>query len=81
MMKRAAEVAEKGILAAEQAIKPGATEIEVAAEAEYAMRKAGTIRFGASTFVDSGQHSLYLHGGLPVKDWSKETLSWLTFTQ
>ena len=37
-MKRAAEAADKGIAAAE-AIKPGATEIEVAAEAEYAMRR------------------------------------------
>ena len=63
LMKRAAEVAGKGITAAEDAIKAGVTEIEVAAEAEYAMRKAGAMRFGASTFVDSGPHSLYLHGG------------------
>ena len=44
-------------------MKPGVTEIDVAAEAEYAMRKAGAMRYGASTFVDSGPHSIYLHGG------------------
>lgn len=63
LMKRAAGVARKGITAAMNTVKPGVTEIEVAAEAEYAMRRAGAMRFGASTFVDSGPHSLYLHGG------------------
>jgi Xaa-Pro dipeptidase len=62
-MKRAAESADKGVAAAIDAIKPGATEIDVAAEAEYAMRKAGAMRYGSSTFVDSGPHSIYLHGG------------------
>jgi Xaa-Pro dipeptidase len=62
-MKRAAEAADKGLAAAIQVIKPGVTEIEVAAEAEYAMRKAGAMRYGSSTFVDSGPHSIYLHGG------------------
>src|SRR5512136_2457405 len=62
-MKRAAEAADEGIEAAISAIKPGATEIEVGAEAEYAMRKAGAMRYGSSTFVDSGPHSIFLHGG------------------
>jgi Xaa-Pro dipeptidase len=62
-MKRAAEAADKGIQAAVATVKPSITEIDVAAEAEYAMRKAGAIRYGASTFVDSGPHSIYLHGG------------------
>jgi len=62
-MKRAAEAADKGILAAVEALKEGASEIEVAAEAEYAMRKAGAMRYGSSTFVDSGPYSIYLHGG------------------
>ncbi len=62
-MKRAAEVGDKGIQAAVAAVKPGASEIDVAAEAEYAMRKAGAMRFSSSTFVDSGPHSIYLHGG------------------
>jgi Xaa-Pro dipeptidase len=67
LMKRSAEIAEKGMAAAVKAIKPGVTEIEVAAEAEYAMRRAGAMRFGASTFVDSGPHSLFLHGGTTRK--------------
>lgn len=62
-MKRAAEAADKGMAAALDAVKKGVTEIEVAAEAEYAMRKAGAMRLGSSTFVDSGPHSIYLHGG------------------
>lgn len=62
-MSRAADAADKGIVAAVNAIRSGATEIAVAAEAEYAMRKAGAMRYGSSTFVDSGPHSIYLHGG------------------
>ncbi len=62
-MKKAAEVAAKGVSAAISAVKPGVTEIEVAGEAEYAMRRAGAMRYGSSTFVDSGPHSIYLHGG------------------
>ena len=62
-MKKAAEASSKGITAAIAAVEPGATEIEVAAEAEYAMRRAGAMRYGSSTFVDSGPHSIWLHGG------------------
>ncbi len=62
-MKKAAEVASKGVAAAIAAVKPGVTEIEVAAEAEYTMRRSGAMRFGSSTFVDSGPHSIWLHGG------------------
>ncbi len=62
-MKRAAQAAVKGMAAAVAAVKAGATEIDVAAEAEYAMRRAGAMRYGSSTFVDSGPHSIYLHGG------------------
>jgi Xaa-Pro dipeptidase len=62
-MRKAAEVACKGVTAAIAAVKPEATEIEVAAEAEYAMRRAGAMRYGSSTFVDSGPHSIWLHGG------------------
>lgn len=66
-MKNAAEVAYQGMLSAENAIKPGMMETEVAAEAEYAMRKAGAERFGASTFVDSGPNSLCLHGAASTR--------------
>jgi Xaa-Pro dipeptidase len=63
LMRRAAAVADKGLEAAISAVSPGKTEIDVAAEAEYAMRKAGAMRYSSSTFVDSGPHSLHLHGG------------------
>jgi Xaa-Pro dipeptidase len=62
-MEKAAEVASKGVNSAIAAIKQGVTEIEVAAEAEYVMRRAGAMRYGSSTFVDSGPHSIWLHGG------------------
>ncbi len=62
LMRKAAVVADKGLEAGISAISPGKTEIEVAAEAEYAMRKAGAMRYSSSTFVDSGPHSLHLHG-------------------
>jgi Xaa-Pro aminopeptidase len=62
LMRKAAAVADKGLEAAIRSISPGKTEIEVAAEAEYAMRRAGAMRFASGTFVDSGPHSLHLHG-------------------
>jgi Xaa-Pro dipeptidase len=62
LMRKAASVADKGLEAAIQSISPGKTEIEVAAEAEYAMRRSGAMRFASGTFVDSGPHSLHLHG-------------------
>jgi Xaa-Pro aminopeptidase len=62
-MEKVAEVATKGVAAAVAAVKPGVTEIEIAAEAEYAMRREGAMRYGSSTFVDSGPHSIWLHGG------------------
>jgi len=62
LMRTAAEVADKGLQAAISAVAPGRTEIDVAGEAEYAMRKAGAMRFATSTFVDSGPHSSHLHG-------------------
>jgi Xaa-Pro aminopeptidase len=62
-MKRAAEAADRGVAAAVNSLKPGVSEIDIAAEAEYAMRRAGAMRYGSSTFVDSGPHSICLHGG------------------
>jgi Xaa-Pro aminopeptidase len=40
-IQRSAQVADIGMTAAVKAVKPGVTESEVAAEAEYAMRQAG----------------------------------------
>jgi Xaa-Pro dipeptidase len=61
-MKKAAHVAEVGMKAAISSLDNGVTENDVAAEAEYAMRKAGSERLGAITFVNSGENSLHLHG-------------------
>lgn len=73
-MRRAAEAADDGIAAAAEAIKPGATEIDVAAEAEYSMRRAGAMRYASSTFVDSGPHSIFLHGGTSTRKIEKGDL-------
>lgn len=57
----AAGVAEKGIAAAVKALKPGITESQVAAEAEYAMRQAGAEEFWR-TYVSSGSRTNIAHG-------------------
>jgi Xaa-Pro aminopeptidase len=61
----AAKVAEKGMAAAIKAVKPGVTESQVAAEAEYAMREAGAEEFWR-TYVSSGPRTNIAHG-LPTK--------------
>jgi Xaa-Pro aminopeptidase len=62
LMRRAGEVAAIGMEAAEKALRPGITENEVAAEAEYAMRKAGGQGTATPVFVNSGARSGWLHG-------------------
>jgi Xaa-Pro dipeptidase len=47
-------IARVGMLAAAGALRPGATERDVAAEAEAAMRRAGAEGFGIDTMVASG---------------------------
>ncbi len=66
-MKNASKVASIGMDAALKAVQPDVMETEIAAEAEYYMRKAGAERFGASTFVDSGPNSLCLHGAASTR--------------
>ena len=61
-MKKTARVAEAGMRAAADTLTAGLTEKNVAAAAEYAMRKAGSERVGAIMFVNSGENSLHLHG-------------------
>jgi len=60
-MRRAAEMADKAMQAALDAVRPGVTELDVAAEAEYAMRKAGSIRPAFGTLVASGERTLLAH--------------------
>jgi Xaa-Pro aminopeptidase len=61
----AAKVADAGMAAAVAALKPGLTESQVAAEAEYAMRQAGAEEFWR-TYVCSGPRTNIAHG-LPTK--------------
>ena len=60
-IQKSAKVAEAGMAAAVKAVKPGVTESEVAAEAEYAMRKAGAQEFWR-TYVSSGPRTNIAHG-------------------
>lgn len=57
----AAKVADIGMQAAVQAVKPGVTESQVAAAAEYAFRQAGAEEFWRS-YVASGPRTNIAHG-------------------
>ncbi|MDK2823536.1 MAG: Xaa-Pro dipeptidase [Clostridia bacterium] len=61
LIKKASEIVIKGMEAAIDSVKPGMTEVQVLAEAEYAMRKAGS---EGSTFrmqVLAGERQLLTH--------------------
>ena len=62
IMARAAEIAGIGMETAVKTLKSGITENEVAAEVEYAMRKAGGHGVATPVFVNSGIRSGWLHG-------------------
>ncbi len=62
IMRRAGEIATIGMEAAVKTLRPGVAENEVAAEAEYAMRKAGGHGTATPIFVNSGVRSSWLHG-------------------
>ena len=60
-IREAAEIADQAMNAALAAVAPGVSELEVAAEAEYVMRKAGSLRPAFGTFVASGERTLLAH--------------------
>jgi Xaa-Pro aminopeptidase len=60
-IRAAAKVADIGMKAAVEAVKPGLTESQIAAEAEYAMRQAGAEEFWR-TYVSSGPRTNIAHG-------------------
>lgn len=62
LIKKAATIGADGMKAAVEYLKEGVTENEVAAEAEYAMRRKGAEGTSFPTFVNSGPRSLWLHG-------------------
>lgn len=63
-IKRAAKVADKGMEEAVKALKPGMTESQIAAEAEYAMREEGADGFWR-TYISSGPRTNIAHGLQP----------------
>ena len=66
-MRKAAEITSEGMRVAYETVKPGLTEIEVAAEIEYAMRNKGGWGTAFETIVASGVRSAYPHGGCTEK--------------
>jgi len=62
LLRHAAQVADVGMDAAVNAVRAGTSETLVAAEAEYAMRKAGAEGWAAPTYVASGWRSAMAHG-------------------
>ncbi len=60
-MKKSATIADLAMEAALKSVRPGIREVEVAAEAEYVMRKLGSERPAFGTFVASGPRTLLAH--------------------
>jgi Xaa-Pro aminopeptidase len=66
-LQAAARVADQRMAAAVRTIKVGVREIDVAGEAEYAMRKAGAEGWASATYIASGWRSAMAHGPASVK--------------
>jgi len=62
LIQEACRIASVGIRAAGETVKVGATDRQVAAEAEYAMRKAGSSGVAFETIVACGAGCAYPHG-------------------
>lgn len=61
MIKKAGELASKGMKKASELIEPGRTELETAAEIEYEMRKLGSEGTPFDTILASGKNSRFPH--------------------
>jgi Xaa-Pro aminopeptidase len=66
-MREAGRVADAGMAAAKKALRIGVREIDVAGEAEYAMRQAGAEGWASATYVASGSRSAISHGPPTLK--------------
>lgn len=62
LIREACRIANIGMKTAQEFIRPGIKEKEIAAEAEYAMRKAGSDGVAFNTIVASGHCCAYPHG-------------------
>lgn len=67
LISKACKIASIGMNRASEIIRPGIKEKEVAAEVEYAMRKAGSDGTGFETIVASGFCCAYPHGSVQEK--------------
>ncbi len=56
------KLADIGCAAVKEAMRPGITETELAAEANYAMQRNGAETFSFETIVSTGERSAYSHG-------------------
>ena len=78
VIRYAYTIAEAGIAAAVKTIEPGVTERDVAAEAEYAMRRAGSEGMGIDTIVASGPHTRPILARTTVREIQANDLVLLT---
>jgi Xaa-Pro dipeptidase len=61
MIRKSASISDQGMDAALRAVRAGVTELDIAAEAEYVMKKLGSEKTAFSTFVASGDRTLLAH--------------------
>jgi Xaa-Pro aminopeptidase len=62
LIRQACKLADIGVQTVCEVLKPGLTELEIAAEVEYAMRKHGSCGTAFDTIVASGKNAAYPHG-------------------
>ena len=68
LMRKAGELTSIGMETAYEVLRAGLSEIEVAAEIEYAMRKHGSYGTAFDTAVSSGPASAFPHGGCTERE-------------
>ncbi|MEW5994305.1 MAG: aminopeptidase P family protein [Candidatus Hadarchaeota archaeon] len=74
LLKKSAKIAVKGMEKAAELVEPGRTELEMAAEAEFEMRKAGSEGTSFPTIVASGRNSWLPHAQATEKKLAKGEL-------
>ena len=78
VIRYAYHLANLGMEAALAAVRPGATEREIAAEAEYAMRRAGSEGMGVDTIVCSGPNTRHILGRTTLRPIGRDDLVAIT---
>jgi len=74
LLKNSAKLAVLGMNRVAELVEPGRTELEIAAEAEYAMRKAGSEGTSFQMIVASGKNSWLPHSTTTRKKLAREEL-------